>query len=96
VAVEQFGYGFGFTAYMMFMIWVAGGPDGRNPHRTAHYALATGFMALGMMLPGLWSGWLQTVLGYRDFFAWVCVAALPSFWAASRLRLPAEFGRRDA
>ncbi|MDH4053734.1 MAG: MFS transporter, partial [Rubrivivax sp.] len=96
VAVEQFGYGFGFTAYMMFMIWVAGGPDGHNPHRTAHYALATGFMALGMMLPGLWSGALQTALGYRDFFIWICVAALPSLWAASRLRLPADFGRRAA
>jgi PAT family beta-lactamase induction signal transducer AmpG len=95
VALEQFGYGFGFAAYMMFMIWVAGGPDGRNPHRTAHYALATGFMALGMMLPGLWSGWLQSLLGYRDFFVWVCVAALPSFWAAWRLRLPADFGRRE-
>ena len=96
VALEQFGYGFGFSAYMMFMIWVAGGPDGHNPHRTAHYALATGFMALGMMLPGLWSGWLQTQLGYRDFFIWVCAAALPSFWAAWRVRLPADFGRREA
>ena len=54
--MEQFGYGFGFTAYMVYMLMVASGPDGHNPHKTAHYALCTGFMALGMMLPGMWCG----------------------------------------
>ncbi len=90
VAVEQFGYGFGFAAYLMFMIWVADGPA-----KTAHYALCTGFMALGMMLPGMLSGWLQQQLGYTLFFAWVCVATLPSVVVALRLRLPADFGRRQ-
>jgi len=94
VAVEQFGYGFGFTAYMVFMLMVAGGPDGQAPHRTAHYALCTGFMALGMMIPGMWAGWLQDRLGYLAFFAWACVATLPSFAAAALLRVPAGFGRR--
>src|SRR5208282_683930 len=59
VAVEQFGYGFGFTAFMLYMIYIA-----RGEHATAHYAICTGFMALGMMLPGMWSGGLQQHLGY--------------------------------
>jgi MFS transporter, PAT family, beta-lactamase induction signal transducer AmpG len=82
IAVEQFGYGFGFTAYMVLLIrWAEG------PHRVAHYAVGTGFMALGMMLPGMAAGWLQSRLGYLGFFTWVCVAALPSFVAAAALRL---------
>ena len=89
VAAEQFGYGFGFAAYLMFMILVADGPS-----KTAHYALCTGFMALGMMLPGLVSGWLQQQLGYPLFFAWVCACTLPSVWLAARLRIPADFGRK--
>jgi PAT family beta-lactamase induction signal transducer AmpG len=94
VALEQFGYGFGFTAYMVFMLLVAGGADGQNPHKTAHYALCTGFMALGMMLPGMWAGWLQQRLGYPAFFVWACVATLPSFAAAAWLRIPPQFGRK--
>lgn len=95
VAVEQFGYGFGFTAYMMFMIMVAAGPDGQNPHKTAHYAICTGFMALGMMLPGMWSGWLQDQVGYLNFFLWVCVATLPSFLVVALLRIDPAFGRQQ-
>ena len=93
LALEQFGYGFGFAAYMVFMLWVASRHD--NPHQTAHYALCTGIMALGMMLPGMWAGALQAWLGYPTFFAWMCVAALPSFGAAWAVRIPAEFGRRS-
>ena len=92
MAVEQFGYGFGFTAYMVFMLMVAEARD--HPHATAHYALCTGFMALGMMLPGMASGWLQARLGYTGFFVWVCVATLPSFAAAAMLRIDPRFGRR--
>lgn len=90
IALEQFGYGFGFTAYMVYLLQVAAGPDGRSPHKTAHYAIGTGFMALGMMLPGMWSGWLQQWLGYRDFFVWCCVATLPSFAAAALIRVRAD------
>ncbi|MDH4060991.1 MAG: MFS transporter [Aquincola sp.] len=93
VVVEQFGYGFGFTAYMVYMLMVAS-QDGA--HRTAHYALATGFMALGMMLPGMAAGWLQSLWGYTAFFVWVCIATLPSFVVAARLRIDPAFGRRDA
>jgi hypothetical protein len=85
MALEQFGYGFGFTAYMVFMLMVAGGVDGSALHKTAHYALCTGFMALGMMLPGMWAGWLQDQIGYLNFFIWACVATLPSFAAAMAL-----------
>jgi PAT family beta-lactamase induction signal transducer AmpG len=94
LAVEQFGYGFGFTAYMVFMLMVAGGADGSAVHKTAHYALCTGFMALGMMLPGMWAGWLQSQLGYTAFFIWGCVATLPSFLAAAFVRIDPAFGRR--
>jgi MFS transporter, PAT family, beta-lactamase induction signal transducer AmpG len=89
VAGEQLGYGFGFAAYLMFMVMVAEGP-----RQTAHYALCTGFMALGMMLPGMASGWLQQRLGYLLFFAWVCLCTLPSVVVALRLRIPEGFGRK--
>ena len=91
VATEQFGYGFGFTAYMVFMLMVAG----EGQHQTAHYAICTGFMALGMMLPGMGAGWLQSQLGYPGFFIWVCVATLPSFVAAAFLRIDPQFGARE-
>jgi len=90
VAVEQFGYGFGFAGYMVFMLRVASrgdAPAAENPHKTAHYALCTGFMALGMMLPGMWAGWLQQALGYPWFFAWCCAATLPAFAAAAWVRI---------
>lgn len=90
VACEQLGYGFGFAAYLMFMILVADGPS-----KTAHYALCTGFMALGMMLPGMVSGWLQQQLGYTQFFVWVCVATLPSVAVAATLKIPPDFGRKQ-
>jgi PAT family beta-lactamase induction signal transducer AmpG len=89
VALEQFGYGFGFTAFMLYMIYVA-----RGKHATAHYAICTGFMALGMMLPGMWSGWLQEHIGYKLFFVWVILATIPSFIVAAKIPLDAEFGRR--
>jgi PAT family beta-lactamase induction signal transducer AmpG len=90
VAVEQFGYGFGFTAFMLYMICIA-----RGEHQTAHYAICTGFMALGMMLPGMWSGWLQEHLGYPHFFVWVILATIPSFIVATQIPLDAEFGKRN-
>ncbi|TPW11509.1 MAG: MFS transporter PAT family beta-lactamase induction signal transducer AmpG, partial [Halothiobacillaceae bacterium] len=89
IAIEQFGYGFGFSAYLMFMIMVADGE-----HKTAHYAICTGFMALGMMLPGMVSGWIQEQLGYLNFFIWVCIATIPSFIAAAFIQVRPEFGRR--
>lgn len=91
VAVEQFGYGFGFTAYVLFMILVSEGE-----HRTAHYAICTGFMALGMMLPGMFSGVLQEWLGYSAFFVWVILSTIPGFAVAALVRVPQEFGKKHA
>lgn len=91
LAIEQFGYGFGFSAYMLYMMMVADGE-----HRTAHYAICTGLMALGMMLPGMAAGWIQDSLGYVNFFLWVCLATIPSFAAAARIRIKPDFGRKAA
>ena len=89
VAVEQFGYGFGFTAYMLVMILIAEGE-----HKTAHYALCTGFMALGMMIPGMFSGALQSWLGYKAFFLWVMLSTVPGFVVPALVRVPPAFGKR--
>ncbi|WP_313176918.1 MFS transporter [Massilia sp.] len=89
LAVEQFGYGFGFTAMMLYMIMVAEGE-----HKTAHYAICTGFMALGMMVPGMWSGALQEYLGYKHFFIWTCLATIPAFIMAALVKIDPEFGKK--
>ncbi len=91
VVLEQFGYGFGFAAFLVYLIYIAQGP-----FKTAHYALATGFMALGMMLPGMASGFIQEWLGYPGFFLWVVVAALPSLILLKFIRFPADFGKKSA
>ena len=89
VGMEQFAYGFAFTAYMMFMIMVSEGA-----HKTAHYAICTGLMALGMMLPGMVSGMLQQWLGYRDFFLAVSATVLLGIVVATQIRVDPEFGRK--
>ncbi len=89
VGVEQLGYGLGFAAYTLYMLYVS-----RGAHSTAHFAICTGFMALGMMLPGMISGWLQESLGYLNFFIWVLVATIPSFLVVAMIPLDADFGRK--
>jgi PAT family beta-lactamase induction signal transducer AmpG len=90
MAVEQFGYGFGFAAYLLYMIMVADGE-----HKTSHYAICTGFMALGMMVPGMASGWIQQQLGYQHFFVWVCIATLPAFAMAALVKIDPVFGLKE-
>lgn len=90
VILEQFGYGFGFTGFMMFLIHVAEGES-----KTAHYALATGFMALGMMLPGMLSGFIQQFLGYQNFFIWVFIATIPGLILSRFLIFPKDFGKKS-
>ncbi|MBZ4034315.1 MFS transporter [Flavobacterium sp. 17A] len=90
VILEQFGYGFGFTAFMMYLIHVAEGES-----KTAHYALATGFMALGMMLPGMLSGFIQKYLGYGNFFIWVFIATIPGLILSRFLVFPKDFGKKS-
>jgi len=87
IAVEQFGYGFGFTAFMLYLIYVSEGE-----FKTAHYAIATGLMALGMMLPGMVSGWIQEQLGYLNFFIWVCISTVPAFIITKFLNIDPTFG----
>lgn len=89
VVIEQLGYGFGFAAYMVFLIYLAEGL-----FKTAHYALATGFMALGMMVPGMISGYMQEWLGYPGFFIWVVIATIPSFVMAFAAKYPKDFGKK--
>ena len=91
LVMEQLGYGFGFTAYMVYMMMVAS--DG--PHKTAHYAICTGFMALGVMLPGMFSGWIQEQLGYQNFFIWVVICAVPSIAACAFIKIHQDFGRQE-
>lgn len=85
VAFEQFGYGFGFQAYMLFMMWFAEGS-----FKTSHYAICTGLMALSMMIPGLFAGFLCEAVGYRIFFWIVMAGSLLTFivCAPVRKRLP--------
>lgn len=101
IALEQFGYGLGFTAFMLYLIYVAQGP-----YQTAHYALCTGFMALGMMLPGMGAGWVQEHISewvgaqlaslgnYTLFFIWVCLCTLPGMLVACFLKIPPQFGKK--
>jgi len=89
--IEQFGYGFGFTAYMLYMIYFSEGE-----FKTAHYAICTAFMALSMMIPGMFAGYLQEWLGYQGFFWMVigcCIAPLIVTFLA-RNRVNAEYGKK--
>jgi len=89
VFIEQFGYGFGFTAYMLYLIYFS---EGR--HKTAHYAICTGFMALGMMLPGMAAGWLQETIGYRHFFIWTMICCIATIGICAFLKIDPGFGRK--
>ncbi len=89
IAIEQFGYGFGFTAFMMVLIYIS---DGK--YKTAHYAIATGIMALGMMVPGMISGIIQEAIGYQNFFIWVCISTIPAFIITKFLKIDPEFGKK--
>jgi PAT family beta-lactamase induction signal transducer AmpG len=101
IAVEQFGYGFGFTAYMLYMIYVSEGE-----YKTAHYSFCTAFMALGMMLPGMVAGWIQEALnsisifggdgpqGYINFFWWVMLCCIPTLIVCMIVKIDPEFGKK--
>jgi PAT family beta-lactamase induction signal transducer AmpG len=89
IALETFGYGFGFTAYMLYMLYLA-----RGEHETAHYAICTGFMALGLMIPAMFSGKLQELMGYDWFFIWVMLATIPSFAVCGLITVDPSFGRK--
>jgi PAT family beta-lactamase induction signal transducer AmpG len=85
VAAEQFGYGIGFTVFTMYLIMIC-----RGKYKTAHYAISTGIMALGMMVPGMISGMLQQAVGYRHFFLTVCVLTVPGILVIFKLPIKDE------
>ena len=89
IFLEQFGYGFGFSAYMLYLIYYSQGE-----HKTAHYALCTAFMALSMMIPGLFAGALQETVGYRAFFVIVVVCCVMTYIVASLLQIDPDFGKK--
>ncbi|GAA4833050.1 MFS transporter [Algivirga pacifica] len=91
IATEQFFYGFGFAGYLMYMIYISQGQ-----FKTSHYALCTGFMAMGMMLPGMASGYIQEMVGYTSFFIWVLVSALPCLLVTPLLKVDPNFGKKTA
>jgi PAT family beta-lactamase induction signal transducer AmpG len=91
VFIEQFGYGFGFSAYMLYLIYYSQGE-----HKTAHYALCTALMALSMMIPGLFAGALQESVGYQTFFLIVVAACSVTFVVSSLLKIDPEFGKKTA
>lgn len=89
VFFEQFGYGFGFTAYMLYLIYYSQGQ-----YKTSHYALCTAFMAGSMMIPGLFAGALQELVGYRMFFIIVMVSCMMTFGVTWFLKIDADFGKK--
>ena len=90
VFIEQFGYGFGFSAYMLYLIYYS-----RGELKTSHYALCTALMALSMMIPGLFAGALQEAVGYRMFFIIVVAACSLTFVVSSLLKIDPEFGKKE-
>ena len=90
VFIEQFGYGFGFTAYMLYLIYYSDGE-----HKTAHYAICTAFMALGMMLPGMMAGWLQEHIGYEKFFIWVMICCAATIAVCAFIKIDPNYGKKE-
>ena len=91
IFLEQFGYGFGFSAYMLYLIYYSQGK-----HKTAHYALCTAFMALSMMIPGLFAGALQEAVGYQVFFLVVVVCCAMTYIVSALLKIDPEFGKKKS
>jgi PAT family beta-lactamase induction signal transducer AmpG len=90
IFIEQLGYGFGFTAYTLFLMYFA-----RGEHQTSHYAISTGIMALGMMLPGMISGWLQERMGYQWFFVWIIACCAVTCVVSALIKYEPDFGKKQ-
>lgn len=91
IAIEQFGYGFGFTAYMLYMMYFSEGE-----FKTSHYAVCTAFMALSMIIPGLFAGYIQEAIGYANFF-WmviICCVATVVITAFVDKKIDPEYGKK--
>lgn len=90
VFVEQFGYGFGFTAYMLYLIYFSAGR-----FKTAHYSICTGFMALGMMLPGMAAGWITDHFSYVAFFIWTMICCVATIGVCYLIHVDKNFGKKS-
>lgn len=90
VALDQFGYGFGFTAYMLYLIYFSEGE-----FKTAHYSLCTAFMALSMMLPGMVAGYIQEAVGYTSFFIFVMICCLVTVFVTMSVKVDPEYGKKQ-
>lgn len=90
VFVEQFGYGFGFTAYMLYLIYFSAGR-----FKTAHYSICTGFMALGMMLPGMATGWITDHFSYVAFFIWTMICCVATIGVCYLIHVDKNFGKKS-
>lgn len=87
ICIEQFGYGFGFTAYLLYMMMISKGENS-----TSHYAICTGIMAMGMMVPGMFSGSIQESIGYYYFFIWVMISTIPGLIMIKYITIDSKFG----
>ena len=90
VFVEQLGYGFGFTAYMPYLIYFSAGR-----FKTAHYSICTGFMALGMMLPGMAAGWITDHFSYVAFFIWTMICCVATIGVCYLIHVDKNFGKKS-
>lgn len=90
IFLEQFGYGFGFTAYMLFMLYFS---QGKN--QTAHYAFCTGLMTLSLILPGMVAGWLQENLGYLNFFILVVLLCPITFIVSAFIHIEDDLRKEE-
>lgn len=91
IAIEQFGYGFGFTAYMLYMMYFSEGE-----FKTSHYAICTAFMALSMIIPGMFAGYIQEAIGYVSFF-WmviVCCVATVVVTVFADKKIDSDYGKK--
>ena len=87
--VEQFGYGLGFTALTLYMLYFSQGK-----YQTSHYAICTGLSYLGLMLPGMVSGWLKDAVGYHTFFLLVMVFCVITFAVTALIKVDPQFGKK--
>ena len=90
IFIEQMGYGFGFTAYTLYMIYFAQGS-----YPTAHFAISTAFMSLGMMIPGMFAGTLEEWMGYENFFIWVTACTIITFAVSALIKIDPNFGKKQ-
>lgn len=102
IGIEQFGYGFGFTAFMLYLIYFS-----RGESQTSHYAFCTAFMALGMMIPGMFAGWIHDTFaqfnilgesgpqGFVNFFWLVMLSCIATFAVCLKVKIDSNFGKED-